>query len=138
MNQYRKFGMKMVSLLLAAAMLFTMQGVSVRGEEKNGQKNLNEIFDIDEYEESISDSISISEILEECEEIRFVKSYTKLKTGQRVSYIASYENRRAAITENGDLYCWGRAQWCETENGTYQENLLSPVKVLRNVSLVFI
>lgn len=33
MNQCRKMGMRMVSLLLAVAMLFTMQGVSVRAEE---------------------------------------------------------------------------------------------------------
>ena len=47
----------------------------------------------------------------------------------------NYSSITAAITKNGDLYCWGSNQYGQTGNGT-TEKQLTPVKVLHDVKSV--
>ncbi len=63
-----------------------------------------------------------------------VKVLGNVKT---VSLSLGIDNYSAAITENGDLYCWGNDFAGQIGNGT-TGNQLTPVKVLGNVKTVFL
>ena len=63
-------------------------------------------------------------------------SVTKvLETGNYVKSISLVEAHSAAITTNGDLYCWGYNWNGEVGNGTTKTQL-TPVKILGNVKSV--
>ncbi len=63
---------------------------------------------------------------------------TPFKVLDNVKSIDSYGERNSlvtAITENGDLYCWGENEYGKAGNGT-TEYQYTPVKVLNNVKSV--
>ncbi len=79
----------------------------------------------------------LDRILNECEEIQTDGISKEIRKGQMMSVesISGNYYTKAAITENGDLYCWGYNRYGQVGNGT-TENQLTPVKVLSGVKSV--
>ncbi|MFG6393504.1 MAG: hypothetical protein K1W24_04860 [Lachnospiraceae bacterium] len=95
-------------------------------------------------ENSIAENIKPEErtpeldrILNECEEIKTDGTSKGIRKGQIMSVesISSDSWCEAAITEDGDLYCWGYNGNGQVGNGT-TEDQLNPIKVLSNVESV--
>ena len=53
-------------------------------------------------------------------------------SNNKVTTVVSEGNNMAAITENGDLYCWGDNSYGQVGNGTTKVQTI-PIKVLENV-----
>ena len=60
---------------------------------------------------------------------------TPAKVLENVSMVTTGGTNTAAVTTNGDLYCWGSNDWAQIGNGTIAQQV-TPVKVLSNVASV--
>ena len=96
-------------------------------------------------ENSIAENIKPEErtpeldrILNECEEIKTDGTSKGIRKGQIMSVesISSDSWCEAAITEDGDLYCWGYNLHGQVGNGT-TEVQTKPIKVLSDVKTIF-
>ncbi len=95
-------------------------------------------------ENNITESIKSEErtpeldkILNECEEIQTDGTSKEIRKGQMMSVesISDNYNTKAAITKNGDLYCWGYNRDGQIGNGTIKYQTI-PVKILSDVKSV--
>ena len=60
---------------------------------------------------------------------------TPEKIMENVAMVRTQHSNTAAVTTDGDLYCWGGNEWGQIGNGTLVRQV-TPVKVLSNVALV--
>ena len=60
---------------------------------------------------------------------------TPVKIMKNVTMVRTQHSNTAAVTTDGDLYCWGGNEWGQIGNGTLVRQV-TPVKVLSNVALV--
>lgn len=67
-------------------------------------------------------------------EVRRIRQH-RLKILENVTSVSLGDSYSAAITENGDLYCWGDNSWGEVGNGSRADQT-RPVKILEHVTSV--
>ena len=60
---------------------------------------------------------------------------TPVKIMENVAMVRTQHSNTAAVTTDGDLYCWGGNEWGQIGNGTLVRQV-TPVKVLSNVALL--